>query len=143
LWASDHGDEKYEALWRDSALHALPPWRALYGTWAKSPSVVSRVLAAFASSSCGDGANPAFPPALLDSGEALRRAMRALTVFRGKHVVMARKVYDDSISLYAYGSGGGNPDLLNQINSLTRENAKLLGDSLASRGVHAPHKHEV
>lgn len=135
LWASDHGNETYEAFWRESAQHALPSWRELYQVWAKGPSVVTRILSEFGPPETSAPDTPV-PTALRKSAEALRRALRALIVFRGKHMVVARGIYADHIRLYDYGSGGGNPELLKAIIDLTRENARYVRDSLAKNTGH-------
>ena len=56
----------------------------------------------------------------------VRDTLLAIVVFRGRHLSLARKAYADDIRLYALGSGGGSLDLLNEIISLTRQNAAYL-----------------
>ena len=121
VWASDHGTRAYEEFWRESQRYALPPWRALYILWEKGPSLISRLVGAF------DGP---LTPDLHASAEALCRALRSLVVFRGKHIGMARRAYDEPLRLYSLGSGGGSLDLLNQVLVLTRKNSDLTRRSL-------------
>ncbi len=122
LWASDHGSSAYEAFWRESQRYALPPWRALYSAWESRPSLVSRLVAAFDS---------APTESLHEGAEALCHALRALVVFRGKHLRIARQAYDDKLRLYPVGSGGGSLDLLNEVLVLTRKNSDLTRRSLS------------
>jgi hypothetical protein len=130
LWASDCGGESYDEFWRESAQYGLPPWQDLYKRWAKGPSMVTRVSTALELTSAGQA-----PANLRASAEALCRALRALVVFRGKHLTMARNTYAEEIRLYPLGSGGGSLELLDQVTALTRENATLLRTSFArSRG---------
>jgi hypothetical protein len=51
--------------------------------------------------------------------------MRAIIVFRGRHLGIARQAYEEDLRLYPVGSGGASVDLLREIIDLTRENAQL------------------
>jgi monodechloroaminopyrrolnitrin synthase len=127
LWASDHCDEEYESFWRESVQFGPPLWRRLYLSWAGSPSLVSRVIQSVRRSPADH-----VPPQLRDSVDAVCGSLRALIVFRGKHLTLARKAYDEEIRQYPLGSGGGSTDLLRQICLLTRDNANLIRHSFGS-----------
>ena len=121
LWASDRGGKEYERLWSESAQYGLVHWRALCRRWADAPSVASRVATALASTK-------RYPDVLYvrAGAAAVCRALRALVVFRGKHLATARQAYAESIRLYQLGSGGGSVHLLDEITRLTRTNANSL-----------------
>ncbi len=122
LWASDHGHEVYDGFIHEAALHTLPQWRSLVPGWERSPSLVTRVADRLRA--VGD----AEPPAdLVAAAKALTRALRALVLFRGKHLTIARKAYREEVRLYELGSGGGSIALLHQILDLTRANSGLVG----------------
>lgn len=127
LWASDHGEPGYEDFWRQGIPYALPEWRRLYPRLAAGPSLVTRVTDALANA--GDGP---LEPALRSAAAAVEQSLRALLVFRAKHVAVARKSYQEDLRLFAVGSSGGSVDLLTRIVRLTRDNA------LAVRGRAAP-----
>lgn len=127
LWASDSGGDAYEVFWRDAAKYGLPSWRPLYTEWSRRPSVATRVATALRRA--GDD----LTPYLRASAEALCRALRALMVFRGKHLAVARQAYAEEVTLFAVGSGGGSLQLLQEVTTLTRANAYALRDN-AGRG---------
>lgn len=118
LWASDCDGERYAGFCAESARYNPPVWRRLYAEWATSPSLVTRVLEASRSGAASCRADL--------GAEALRDTLRAIVVFRGRHLGLARKAYADQVRLYALGSGGGSLDLLSEIVSLTRRNARCL-----------------
>jgi monodechloroaminopyrrolnitrin synthase len=119
LWASDCEGSNYEIFWRDAARYGLPSWRPLYSAWASAPSVVTRVAAALTRVD-------ELTPYLRASAEAVCRALRALVVFRGKHLTIARKAYSEEVTLFAIGSGGATVELLTELTTLTRDNANAL-----------------
>ena len=129
LWASDHGEPDYEAFWREGMPYALPEWRRLYPRLAAGPSLVTRVTAAL--TEAGDGP---LDPRLRAAAGAVEQSMRALLVFRAKHVTVARKSYQEDLRLFPLGSSGGSVDLLASIVRLTRENALAVRRHPASPG---------
>jgi monodechloroaminopyrrolnitrin synthase len=129
LWASDDASDSYAELWRESARYALPAWRDLTVAWAGRPSLATRVKSALIRA--GDGTPPKY---LRASALAVSRALRALMVFRGKHLAIARRAYASDIRLYQLGSGGGSVELLKEITELTRQNAMILRASAGHAG---------
>ncbi|AWL41091.1 DUF1864 domain-containing protein [Streptomyces sp. SM18] len=126
LWASDRGSGQYRGFCHEVALQTLPDWQELYAEWTAGPSVTTRVVAAL------DGPSP--PPGtghVLAGAEGLRQALRSLTSFRGKHLVMARRAYHAEVRLYELGSGGGSVGLLEEILALTRQNGAVVGPAAA------------
>ncbi|MFI1799505.1 monodechloroaminopyrrolnitrin synthase PrnB family protein [Streptomyces sp. NPDC020379] len=122
VWASDHSRPEYREFLRHSIPYSLPRWRELYDSWLHAPSLVTRLVAAF-------GTDPAVTersePQLLESAEALLRLLRVIMVFRGRHLGIARKAYQEDLRLFPVGSGGASVELLKQILDLTRDNANL------------------
>ncbi|RLV09858.1 monodechloroaminopyrrolnitrin synthase PrnB [Streptomyces griseocarneus] len=122
VWASDHSRPEYQEFLAHSIPYSLPRWRELYDSWLHSPSIVTRIVAAF-------GADPAeterSEPHLMESAEALLRLLRVIMVFRGRHLGIARKAYQEDLRLFPVGSGGASVELLKQILDLTRDNANL------------------
>ncbi|MBF6169662.1 DUF1864 family protein [Streptomyces gardneri] len=132
VWASDHSALTYDDFIDEAAQHTLPQWRSLVDAWRRSPSVVTKVTQALQSVAPHEP-----PPALRDAAVALSMTLRALTLFRGKHLTIARKAYRDEIRLYELGSGNGSIELLRQILDLTRENAWLVARA-DGRGASGP-----
>ena len=124
LWAADRSEPEYEEFIRDSVTYSLPRWRDYYDGWSGRASVVTRLLGAYG--------GPALPlagaesPHLRRGAEALARVLRTITVFRGRHLGIARAAYQADLRLYPVGSGGASVDLLRQIIDLTRESANLV-----------------
>ncbi|HET9139512.1 monodechloroaminopyrrolnitrin synthase PrnB family protein [Actinophytocola sp.] len=83
VWESDHGSAELaeHRLWALS--YTMPRWRLLRERWLAVPSLVTRVHAALR--------DPAAGTTVHDSAVALTAVLRALVVFRGKHVAYARK----------------------------------------------------
>lgn len=132
LWASDHGDDSYTAFHRDTIDYSPPHWRALYRTWRHRPSLAHTITTRLA-------AQPdTTDPTVHASGLALYRALRVLTVFRGKHLTIARRAYREDIRLYPVGSAGGSVELLTRILDLTRTIAAQVDDSHPAQW-HTPH----
>ncbi|MEV7617221.1 monodechloroaminopyrrolnitrin synthase PrnB family protein [Streptomyces sp. NPDC089799] len=128
LWASDRGSPEYLDFCHEVALHTLPDWQERYAEWARMPSLTSRIAEALCGPCAQSGPDP------LESGaRGLRQALRSLTAFRGKHLVMARRAYHEEVRLYELGSGGGSVGLLEDILTLTRENGALIGSAMAPR----------
>ncbi|MFJ4620180.1 monodechloroaminopyrrolnitrin synthase PrnB family protein [Streptomyces sp. NPDC088812] len=127
LWASDRGSRAYSAFCREVASQTLPDWRDRYAEWANAPSLTSRVTAAL-----GGARSPAEAEYVQSSAESLRQALRSLTSFRGKHLVMARRAYRTEVRLYELGSGGGSVDLLQEILTLTKQNGSMVGSAAAN-----------
>ena len=125
LWASDSGEDRY-AGFRGEAVRYYPPlWRRLHADWAAGPSLVTRMLEAARAGPAGSRWHADLAAA------GLRDTLRALVVFRGRHLVQARAAYREDVQLYPLGSGGGSLDLLREIVSLTRQNAAILCQSAA------------
>ncbi len=121
LWASDRGSPGYAEFCDEVAAHGLPHWRERYAEWVKAPSIASRVIEALG----GDG--PSAGTADVEAGaRGLRQALKSLTSFRGKHLVMARRAYHEDVRLYELGSGGGSIGLLEEILKLTRQNGTMV-----------------
>ncbi|HZF90981.1 monodechloroaminopyrrolnitrin synthase PrnB family protein [Streptomyces sp.] len=121
LWASDRGSRDYLTFCDEVASHTLPDWRERHAEWTQTPSMTSRVVAALA-----DSRAPSQEYAW-SSARGLRQALRSLTSFRGKHLVMARRAYRAEVRLYELGSGGGSVELLEEILTLTRKNGAMVG----------------
>lgn len=126
LWASDRGSEEYLAFCDELAPHTLPDWRDRYSEWRAEPSLASRFAAAL-----GDPLSPDETRHVQAGARALGEVLRALTSFRGKHLVMARRAYQEEMRLYELGSGGGSTDLLDEILALTRQNQAVIGATAA------------
>jgi monodechloroaminopyrrolnitrin synthase len=121
VWASDHRDDVFDEFVRDAAILTVPPWRALVTASAEQASLMTVVTSRLRS------VEPeAVPETLRRAAHALIRVLRALLVFRGRHMGMARKAYDEEIRLYPAGSGGGSIDLLRAIVDLNVLNAALV-----------------
>lgn len=127
LWASDHVHPGYEEFWRESAEFSLPAWRELYEVVHTQPSIVTRLKNMLVAVS-GDVSG-----VVRASAEAVALVLRALVVFRGKHLRMARQAYAEEIRLYELGSGGASVALLTNVLALTRENGALLCRSFAPK----------
>ncbi|TWP54018.1 DUF1864 family protein [Lentzea tibetensis] len=121
VWASDHADDCYLDFVDHSAWYALERWRPLYRDWQRGPSLVSRVVEALERHPRQD-----VPYVINASAEALCRTMRALTVFRGKHLSIAREAYAPDTGLYELGSGGGSVALLENVMNQARDMATLV-----------------
>ncbi|MFI9203994.1 monodechloroaminopyrrolnitrin synthase PrnB family protein [Streptomyces sp. NPDC053048] len=131
VWASDHSEPGYQEFLAESIPYSLPRWRELYASWLRGPSLVGRLVEAF-----GDdpGERERSAPQLLESAEALLRLLRVIMVFRGRHLGIARKAYQEDVRLFPVGSGGASVELLKQILDLTRDNANLTrGSAHATR----------
>jgi hypothetical protein len=121
LWASDRGQQPYAGFCAEAARYNPPAWRCLHADWAATPSLVTRLLDA-----AGPGRAAGPGPHVGAAAEALRDTLRALVIFRGRHLTLAREAYREEVRLYPLGSGGGSLELLSEITSLTRQNAALL-----------------
>jgi len=130
LWAGDCDSLEHREFWRESAVYGLPRWRELSDNWAHGPSVVTRLREAFDQHRDDERALAH----LRASAEGVARVMRGLVAFRGKHLSLAREAYDDSVSPYELGSGGGTTDLLSLITDLSRDNAALVNRLLGIAG---------
>ncbi|NUT40658.1 MAG: DUF1864 family protein [Thermoactinospora sp.] len=122
LWSSDRCAPQYGQFCDEAAAHTLPHWRQWFSEWSRVPSVTSRVARAL-----GGSCAPADMEHIYASAQGLRQALRSLTRFRGKHLVMARRAYHEEVRLYDLGSGGGSVGLLAEILTLTRQNATMVG----------------
>jgi len=122
VWASDRGERNYLEFLADSVRYSLPRWRELHDGWVGTPSLVTRLVEAY-----GDdpSAVERVAPALRASAQSMVAMMRAIIVFRGRHLGIARQAYEEDLRLYPVGSGGASVDLLREIIDLTRENAQL------------------
>ncbi|MFG2294470.1 monodechloroaminopyrrolnitrin synthase PrnB family protein [Streptomyces sp. NPDC048603] len=127
LWASDRGSPEYLDFCREVALHTLPDWQKRYVDWVRMPSLTSRIAKALCDPCTASGSE-----AVQAGARGLRQALRSLTAFRGKHLVMARRAYHEEVRLYELGSGGGSVGLLEEILTLTRENGAVIGSALTS-----------
>ncbi|MBL7498859.1 DUF1864 family protein [Frankia sp. CNm7] len=124
LWASDHATSGYRDYWRGVAQYGLPQWRRCYEEFADRPSLVTRTAAALAEV----GGSPArSAAAVTSSARELARSLRALVVFRGKHLTIARRTYTPELlpdtGLVAHRGGLA---LLDELLLLTRRNAALV-----------------
>lgn len=120
LWASDRNGTAYSAFLDDSLPYALPDWRAFHESHRNRPSLVTQI------SQLLGGEDTSTPSALQDSAVALRELLRVLKTFRGRHLGIAKKAYDEEVRLYETGSGGAPVALLKEIIDLTRANESLL-----------------
>lgn len=121
LWASGSGEDRYAGFRAETVRYNPPLWRRLHADWAAGPSLVARVLK---TAQADPGAVSRRPAGL--AAAALRDTLRALVVFRGRHLVQARAAYREDVQLYPLGSGGGSLGLLREIVDLTRQNAAIL-----------------
>ncbi|MGH3758120.1 monodechloroaminopyrrolnitrin synthase PrnB family protein [Actinophytocola sp.] len=118
VWASDRSEPDYQQFLAESVRYSLPKWRAYHTAWLSRESVVTRVVSALREAEDS--------PALTESATLLADLLRTITVFRGRHLSMARRSYRIEVRLYDLGSGGGNVPLLGQILDLTRQAASLV-----------------
>lgn len=116
LWSSDDVDAAdYEEFWRPTARYAVPAYRRLYDDWSRRPSLVARATRAVEE---GDDS-----PDLRDSLAGLAAVLRALVVFRGKHLRIAGNAY----AVFAKLNNRGNHfHILKNILDLTRQNSELV-----------------
>jgi hypothetical protein len=118
VWASDSSSGPgYAEFVRDSALSGLPRWRGYFAAWAGRPSLVGRLTRAFREASAVEG--------LQGAADALACVLRAVVVFRGRHLAVVRQAYSAEVRVAESGSGGGSAELLSEILELTRQNALL------------------
>ncbi|MGH3727341.1 MAG: monodechloroaminopyrrolnitrin synthase PrnB family protein [Micromonosporaceae bacterium] len=124
LWASDQPDPAYEAFWRGGVPYTLPAWQRLYDVVDRQPSMVTRLVTALRT------VRPSgtVPRDLQASALAIERCLRALVIFRAKHLTIARKAYQADLRLYSVGSSGGDTDLLDRILLSARDNVTLVRD---------------
>ncbi|WP_424187692.1 monodechloroaminopyrrolnitrin synthase PrnB family protein [Actinokineospora sp. G85] len=122
VWASDRSSADYLGFVHHSVPYSLPRWRELHDGWVGTPSLVTRVLRAHED----EVEHAATIPALRASAKSLASVLRTVTVFRGRHMGIARQAYQEDLRLYPVGSGGASVDLLREIIDLTRENAHLV-----------------
>jgi hypothetical protein len=122
VWASDRSERAYQDFLRHSVPYSLPRWRELHEMWAYQPSMVTRLIKAH---SDDPESVEWFAPSLCASAVALARMLRTVSVFRGRHLGIARQAYREELRLYRLGSGGASVDLLRDILDLTRENVQL------------------
>lgn len=127
VWASDHGHEVYDEFIVDASQHTLPQWRSLVPGWRQRPSLVTKVAAAVRAAPVGASS------AVRDATRALYGALRALMLFRGKHLSIARKAYQEEVRLYDLGSGGAPIELLRRILELTKDNSTAISAMYAER----------
>lgn len=122
VWESDHAstDLADYRLW--ALPYTMPRWRALRSRWATAPSLTTRVSAAITGSPAA---------AVHDSAAALTAVLRALVVFRGKHVAYARK-----------GSSAEGVALLQDIIDQTRRMASLTRTGAAAATPEAAARHD-
>jgi hypothetical protein len=121
VWASDHRNDVFDEFVRGAAILTVPPWRALVTASAQQASLVTVVTSRLRAVE-----SHTVPGTLQRAAHALIRVLRALAVFRGKHMGMARKAYQEDMRLYPTGSGGGNIELLRAILDLNVSNAALV-----------------
>lgn len=121
LWASDRSGAEHLDFCREVASQTLPDWQDRYAQWTRLPSVATRVAA-----DLGAARSPADAERVRAGAQGVRKALRSLTSFRGKHLVMARRAYHSEVRLYELGSGGGSVELLAEILALTRQNAAMI-----------------
>ena len=114
LWAS---------FLNDSLPYALPDWRDFHERHRDQKSLVTLVSELLTESAGEDSS------ALQASAVALRELLRVLKTFRGRHIGIAKKAYDEQVRLYDAGSGGAPVALLKEIIDLTRTNENLLRPS--------------
>jgi hypothetical protein len=124
LWASDHGDPGYTRFMTESVRHTLPQWRVLLPQWSDRPSLVTRVTATIRT-----GPVQPLDTPLHEATAALRAALQHLLTFRGRHLTIARRAYEEGVGLYSTGSGGGDIDLLRAILDLTRQNRAAVANT--------------
>ena len=132
LWASDHPDDSYTTFHRDTIEYSPPHWRKLYRVWHQRPSLAHSITTRLAAEL------DTIEPTVFASAGALCRVLRVLTVFRGKHIAIARRAYREEIRLYPVGSGGGSVELLARILYLTRTIATHV-DHSNPHGCTTPH----
>lgn len=128
VWACDHGGDEYLEFADDSVVYGLKRWRPLHGKWRRTTSLVTRVTEDLKEYST----DKTLPLGMYASAEALCRTMRSLTVFRGKHLTIARKAYAADVGLYELGSGGGSVAMLESITDATRAISTLLRRSVTT-----------
>ena len=123
LWASDRNGTAYSSFLNDSLPYALPDWRDFHERHRDQKSLVTLVSELLTESAGEDSS------ALQASAVALRELLRVLKTFRGRHIGIAKKAYDEQVRLYDAGSGGAPVALLKEIIDLTRTNENLLRPS--------------
>jgi hypothetical protein len=82
VWESDHASENLAGYRADRVQFTMPRWRARHAEWSRLPSLATRVNSALAA---------APSRTVRESAAALNAALRALLVFRAKHLAYARK----------------------------------------------------
>jgi hypothetical protein len=105
VWESDHASRDVAEYRAGRIAFTLPHLRALHARWSAVPSLTTRVHAALTDEST---------PIVHDSATALTAVLRALLVFRGKHLAYARQ-----------GSSAAHLALLRDITDQTRHMTDL------------------
>ncbi|MCS0634149.1 DUF1864 family protein [Streptomyces sp. LP05-1] len=121
VWQCDRSDPAYDAFLDESAVYALPAWRAFRSAHRGGTSAVSKLSAALS----WEGGSRT-PPALARSARSLAELLRILKTFRARHFGIARKAYGEEVRLYEAGSGGAPVALLRTVLDLTRDNETLV-----------------
>ncbi|NAS25940.1 DUF1864 family protein [Herbidospora sp. NEAU-GS84] len=119
LWASDQPVPGYAAFQSQVDEYNTPLVRSRYAARQGTGSLVSRLVGALRESR-----DPS--PALWASVEGVRRILRRLIVFRGRHLTYARRTDDDLVRLFHHGSAGHTVDLPAEVLLLTREYRDVL-----------------
>ncbi|WP_035845076.1 monodechloroaminopyrrolnitrin synthase PrnB family protein [Kitasatospora azatica] len=113
LWSSDRTDPEHLALQNDLLDYGLPDWALLYHKRAGGESAVTAVVRAL------HAAGPEASPTLLRSAHGVAELLRALVVFRGRHLRLVREAYTEDTPFQA-GSAGAAPEVVRLLLDLTR-----------------------
>ncbi|MFE9423965.1 monodechloroaminopyrrolnitrin synthase PrnB family protein [Kitasatospora sp. NPDC006697] len=125
LWSSDRVDPEHVALHQELMDYGLPEWIRLYRKRQGSESVVTQVVRALLAARREASAE------LLAAGRAVGELLRALVVFRGRHLRLVRDSYTVD-SPYTAGSAGAAPEVVKLVLDLTRACERQLAGSLSS-----------
>jgi hypothetical protein len=125
LWSSDRVDPEHAALHLEFLDYGLPEWGQLYRKRQGGESVVTQVVRAI------QAAGPDASPQLLAAGHAAAEFLRALVVFRGRHLRLVRDAYTVD-SPYTTGSAGAAPEVVKLVLDLTRDCERQFAGPLSS-----------
>jgi hypothetical protein len=117
LWGAQGEDDEYPQFWTALVPYTIPRWREFHARWSAISPISESVISALSGQ---------HPPAAETETAAreLVSALRTIVTFRGRHLGIAQRAYDEQENKYTVGSGGGSIDLLRGILELTKTGSR-------------------